>query len=73
MKSIFSREIPPVKPREYPYLAINKNHEFIVLFSEPRVGVIVYSGVSRYELGKLDTTWYEENFEPFHGYVTISA
>lgn len=56
----------------YPILKVNGNKTFVVLFTAPNLGVVVYSNNdSAQELGCWYDKWVEGSFSKFLGKVTI--
>lgn len=62
-------KIEVIKPEEqsveikYPCLKIS-NIGQIVLFTEPRIGIILEKGISQCFIGEFCDSWAEENFQP---------
>lgn len=61
------------KEREtYPCLKIERVTDLVVLFTSSKCGTVVSKG-KQMPFGQYYSTWYPEDFEPFHGRVTLST
>lgn len=70
--TVEKKELGQKKERKYPYLAISITGSGLVWFIRKNEGFAISSDMwpLRYFLGV--TKWYEENFTPFNGTLTIS-
>lgn len=55
------------RKRGYPILMQCIEIDFIVLFSGPSSGTVVYSESDEYAIGDYHTTWSEKHFQPYEG------
>lgn len=62
-------------PIPFPKLMVSKNTGRVVLFETPTKGVVVYTGKMTYLLsvGESASDWVPEQFEDYHGTVTLSS
>ena len=80
MKSVIKNQENAIES-SYPCLKIYNNESglgvYVVLFTEPQKGVVVFSENKRLKVGdneKADggTSWAEECFSPFNGTIELS-
>ena len=77
---IQSKMIAPSRTtsKQYPYLGrmdyIAKSGSVVVLFTEPKTGMVVYSSDPQTQsVGDHSTTWNESKFYPFDGEITLGG
>ena len=63
-------ELEP-KVNQYPCLKICSGDSEVVLFAEPKKGIIVAIGTSHYKVGYYSSTWIEERFKVYEGKVIL--
>lgn len=56
---------------KYPGLYVNR-WKTVVLFSEPKAGVVVHAGNGLIKVGEYSDEWLMDLFTPFTGTVTLS-
>lgn len=63
------------KKKNYPWLGINPDHGFIVLFTSANWGVVVWSNNARYPHRPVGLAegWEEDCFIPFNGAITLES
>lgn len=73
MKSKLLCNIQPAS--KYPCLMTPRNRDpitFVVLFTAPGEGTVVYTDGDAYDICHYSTAWTMETFIPFHGDVVLS-
>ena len=57
--------------RNYPYLGELGFDNLVILFTEPRTGIVVSQG-NGWDIGDNNDSWNESDFKPFNGKVILS-
>lgn len=57
---------------KYPYLGYSDEHDMVVLFTEPYVGVVLYSCDAAFPIGYRNISWRENTFVRSVSAVTLS-
>lgn len=72
MKSTVSTTPASLAERTYPYLGIFCDGSFVVLFSKPKHGSVVYTTPSGgWKLGEHFDEWIEDTFNLYTGVVSL--
>lgn len=69
-------KLSKVKYKEFPKLMSNKQYNFIVLFEEPKKGVVLFNnekdqGFPPHYIGYYSEHWAMDRFEDFNGKLTL--
>ena len=71
MKSVIKESRPD---NDFPCLLINKRQgmPFVVLFTAPKCGTVIFSGHTVYPVGAYGVDWKMSDFELFTGTIELS-
>lgn len=72
MNSEIKTSILEANKPEYPCLKIYKDNDFIVLFTDPTTGTVVYSTYYDHKVGDYDNDWISSGFKPFNDILELS-